>query len=69
MDSPGTLAVDIESADDIALADRMNAGRRQIVAELKKLIVGQDEVISQVLLTLLVGGNSLIVGVPGLAKT
>ena len=68
MDS-GTLAVDIESADDIALADRMNAGRRQIVAELKKLIVGQDEVISQVLLTLLVGGNSLIVGVPGLAKT
>jgi len=62
-------AVDLQSPDDIALADRMNAGRKQIVAELKKLIVGQDEVISQVLTTLFVGGNSLIVGAPGLAKT
>ena len=60
--------MDIESAD-VALADRVNAGRQQIVSELKKLIVGQDEVIGQVLLTLFVGGNSLIVGVPGLAKT
>src|SRR5687767_13584410 len=47
----------------------MNDGRRKIVTELKKLIVGQDDVIGQVLLTLFVGGNSLIVGVPGLAKT
>src|SRR5581483_6564191 len=47
----------------------MNAGRQQIVSELRKLIVGQDEVIDLVLLTLFVGGNSLIVGVPGLAKT
>jgi MoxR-like ATPase len=63
----GTLEFD--SADDIALADKMNRGRQQIVSELKKLIVGQDDVIGQVLLTLFVGGNSLIVGVPGLAKT
>ncbi len=55
--------------DDIALADRMNAGRQQIITELKKIIVGQDEVITQVLTTLFVGGNSLIVGAPGLAKT
>src|SRR6187431_360560 len=61
--------VDLESPDDIALADRMNAGRKAIVTELKKIIVGQDEVISQVLMTLFVGGNSLIVGAPGLAKT
>src|SRR6266508_1565132 len=47
----------------------MKNGRQQIITELKKLIVGQDEVIGQVLLTLFVGGNSLIVGVPGLAKT
>ena len=57
--------LEFESADDIALADRMNAGREQILAELHKLIVGQDEVIELVLLTLFVGGNSLIVGVPG----
>ena len=56
-------------SDDVALADRMNEGRQRIVAELKKMIVGQDDVINQVLLTLFVGGNSLIVGVPGLAKT
>jgi MoxR-like ATPase len=65
----GTDTVDLGSADDVALADRMNAGRQHIVSELKKLIVGQDEVIDQILLTLFVGGNSLIVGVPGLAKT
>ena len=61
--------VDLDSPDDIALADRMNAGREQIVTELKKIIVGQDDVIGQVLMTLFVGGNSLIVGAPGLAKT
>src|SRR5512145_2191374 len=61
--------VDLQSPDDIALADKMNAGRQQIVTELKKIIVGQDEVITQVLTTLFVGGNSLIVGAPGLAKT
>jgi MoxR-like ATPase len=69
VDSVGTRPVEFDSADDIALADKMNAGRREIVSELKKLIVGQDDVIAQVLLTLFVGGNSLIVGVPGLAKT
>ena len=61
--------VDLESADDIALADRMKVGREQILIELRKIIVGQEEVISQVLTTLFVGGNSLIVGAPGLAKT
>jgi MoxR-like ATPase len=61
--------VDMNSPDDLALADRMKDGRDQIIRELKKLIVGQDEVVNQVLLTLFVGGNSLLIGVPGLAKT
>ncbi|HVW05480.1 MAG TPA: MoxR family ATPase [Vicinamibacterales bacterium] len=61
--------VTMDSPEDIALADRMNEGRRKIEAELAKLIVGQQDVVNQVLLTLFVGGNSLIVGVPGLAKT
>jgi MoxR-like ATPase len=59
----------MDSPEDIALADRMNAGRKRIEEELAKLIVGQADVVNQVLLTLFVGGNSLIVGVPGLAKT
>ena len=61
--------LDLEAPDDVALADRMKAGRVQIVHELRKAIIGQEDVIGQVLLTLFVGGNSLIVGVPGLAKT
>jgi MoxR-like ATPase len=59
----------LESPDDIALADRLKAGVDQVNAELHKLIVGQEQVIEQVLLSLFAGGNSLIVGVPGLAKT
>ncbi len=63
----GTVA--LEAADDIALADRMKAGREMILSQLRKVIIGQDEVVELVLLTLFVGGNSLLVGVPGLAKT
>jgi len=61
--------MDMDNEDDVALADRMKAGREQIIQELRKLIVGQEEVIEQVLLSLFVGGNSLLMGVPGLAKT
>ncbi len=60
---------DLNTPDDVALAERMRTGRDRVIGELKKLIIGQDEVVDQVLLTLFVGGNSLIVGVPGLAKT
>jgi MoxR-like ATPase len=61
--------VEFESTDDVALADKMKVGRQTIVEELGKRIIGQRDVIELVLLSLFVGGNSLIVGVPGLAKT
>ena len=61
--------IELDSPDDVALAERMKAGRDRIITELRKLIIGQDDVVTEVLLTLFVGGNSLIVGVPGLAKT
>ena len=64
-----TDTIELSSPDDVALAERMKEGRDRIVSELRKLIVGQDDVVNEVLLTLFVGGNSLIVGVPGLAKT
>jgi MoxR-like ATPase len=60
---------ELEREDDVALLDRMREGRRSIIREVRKLIVGQDEVVDQVLLSLFVGGNSLLLGVPGLAKT
>lgn len=69
LDILNTEPTDLESPDDIALADRMRAGREQILSELHKKIIGQDDIINQALLTLFVGGNSLVVGVPGLAKT
>jgi MoxR-like ATPase len=55
--------------DDAALADKLKESRDRIVRELRKQIVGQDDVVELVLTTLLVGGNSIITGVPGLAKT
>ena len=67
--NPPVSSVDLESPDDLALADRMKVGRERVLTELRKVIIGQSEVIEQVLMTLFVGGNSLIVGAPGLAKT
>jgi MoxR-like ATPase len=64
-----TNTIDLDSPDDVALADKMNAGKTKIISELRKLIIGQERTVDEVLLTLFVGGNSLIVGVPGLAKT
>jgi MoxR-like ATPase len=48
---------------------RLLDGTRRIEAELGKVIVGQQEVIEQLLLALLAGGHCLITGAPGLAKT
>jgi len=50
-------------------ADRVAEGRERILAELRKVIVGQDDVVEQVLIALFTGGHCLITGVPGLAKT
>jgi MoxR-like ATPase len=48
---------------------RLIAGRAKIEAELSKVIVGQKEVIEQILIALFAGGHCLITGAPGLAKT
>jgi MoxR-like ATPase len=50
-------------------AERMAAGRERILTELRKVIVGQDDVVEHVLIALFTGGHCLITGVPGLAKT
>jgi MoxR-like ATPase len=49
--------------------ERLIAGRARIEAELAKVIVGQKEVIEQLLIALFAGGHCLITGAPGLAKT
>ncbi|MGE0460357.1 MAG: AAA family ATPase [Vicinamibacterales bacterium] len=52
-----------------SLAEEVARSRTQILAELRKVIVGQDEVVDEVLMALFCGGHCLITGVPGLAKT
>jgi MoxR-like ATPase len=49
--------------------EQLGAARERILAELRKAIVGQDDVIEQILLALMAGGHCLITGAPGLAKT
>ncbi len=48
---------------------RFQAVRDDLLVEIRKVIVGQDEVIEQVLIALFVGGHCLITGLPGTAKT
>ena len=57
------------SSDIAAVAERVAAGRERILTEIRKVIVGQDTVIDEVLMALFTGGHCLITGVPGLAKT
>nr|WP_309673527.1 MoxR family ATPase [Gemmatimonas sp.] len=47
----------------------MQGAGQRIASELRKVIVGQDVVVEQALIALFAGGNCLLVGVPGLAKT
>jgi MoxR-like ATPase len=54
---------------DRQAVERLIAGRVQIQTELAKVIVGQKEVIEQILIALFAGGHCLITGAPGLAKT
>jgi MoxR-like ATPase len=56
-------------AADREAVERLIAGRAKIEAELAKVIVGQKEVIEQILIALFAGGHCLITGAPGLAKT
>jgi MoxR-like ATPase len=58
-----------DDVDIAAIAERVAAGRERILTEIRKVIVGQDDVIDQVLMALFTGGHCLITGVPGLAKT
>jgi MoxR-like ATPase len=52
-----------------SLAAEVQEGRDRILLELRKVIVGQDDVVEQVLIALFTGGHCLLTGVPGLAKT
>lgn len=55
--------------NDVQLVEQLNDTVKKIKAEIGKVIIGQNEIIDQLLISLLSRGHCLLVGVPGLAKT
>lgn len=55
--------------NDVQLVGQLNQKVLEIKSEISKVIVGQDEIINQLIISLLSRGHCLLVGVPGLAKT
>ena len=62
-------AQSFESDEDLAQVEEMRTMRSRILGEIGKVIVGQAEVIDEILTALFCRGHCLLVGVPGLAKT
>ncbi len=54
---------------DIELFERLADSKKRIAGEIAKVIVGQDDIVENLIITLLCRGHCLLVGVPGLAKT
>src|SRR4029078_12802045 len=54
--------------DDLAAVERCRAAYGRVRDELAKVIIGQSDVIEQVLIAMFAGGHALLEGVPGLAK-
>ncbi len=59
----------VNGQEDRQAVEEIAAAREKILTELRKVIVGQDRVVDEILIALFAGGHGLIVGVPGLAKT
>ncbi len=58
-----------ENQDDVKLVEQLSSTVKSIKNEIAKVIVGQDEIINQLLISLFAKGHCLLIGVPGLAKT
>jgi MoxR-like ATPase len=63
------VAPKITEGDDIQAVKALNAAYKDMTEQLARAIVGQNEVIEQILIAIFCRGHALLVGVPGLAKT
>lgn len=54
---------------DVAAIQNLVQKQKELKQEIAKVIVGQEEVVSQIVLSIFAGGHALLIGVPGLAKT
>ena len=59
----------IETQKDLAVLEELAKARQSFFSEVGKVVIGQQEILDHILIALLARGHSLIVGVPGLAKT
>ncbi|MFW5829810.1 MAG: AAA family ATPase, partial [Planctomycetota bacterium] len=57
------------AADDQAMVEQVGDAHKAILGEVRKAIIGQQEVVEQTLTCIFAGGHALLIGVPGLAKT
>jgi MoxR-like ATPase len=64
-----TTATSLDSVELKGRIDRFQKVRDDLITQVRRVIVGQDEVIEQVMIALFVGGHCLITGLPGTAKT
>ena len=58
-----------EIQKDLEILEKLTTSKEQFFKEINKVIIGQREILDQILIALLSSGNTLLVGVPGLAKT
>jgi MoxR-like ATPase len=63
------MSTSTQYASDVQAIDGLASKYKELKNEISKVIVGQDEVVKAVLISLFSNGHSLLVGVPGLAKT
>ena len=64
-----TAQLDLDSAELRNRVERFQRVRENILAQVRQVIVGQEDVLDQILISLFVGGHCLITGLPGTAKT
>ena len=69
MSTTETAQYETEDGPGQVRIEAFQEGREKILAEVRKVITGQEEILEQVLIALFAGGHCLVTGVPGLAKT
>ncbi len=70
MTSPSRAAAPAAAdSNDLALLEQLSAARRALTTEIGRRIIGQEQVVENLVAALLAGGHALLVGVPGVAKT
>ena len=63
------MELNSKNSNDVELVEKLNSSVKKIKSEVGKVIIGQDVIIDNLLVSIFAGGHCLLVGVPGLAKT